>query len=220
MAHRWLCTGYGQRATWWLSWSACEAGSFNVGVFLGGLHKGEFQWLAIGSAACSSGGVNTSIWWLRRPVMGQFNLGDCETAKPKAAMFNIPDELDGKEIAVRIPVGWQSLGMKEDDTKAQMERDGTAKPADGVYQPLGVFSSPILPNPEAGLVAWVVACVEAFPGRTPRELANTFSGGDHKKFNRRLPEAEKKGLVRRGVVRQCAVSGFATEWWPNAEKSS
>ena len=161
--------------------------------------------------------------------MGQFNLGDCETPKPKATMFNIPDELEGKQVAVRVPVGWQAGGFKEDQSQP---RDAEMT-SDSVHQPQGVFTTrneaageadrtlgraDFLAQKFLGLVGWVTLCVKRFPGKTPRELAAIFSNGDHKKFNRRLPEAEKKGLVRRGEFRKCSVSGSATEWWP-AEKS-
>ena len=175
--------------------------------------------------------------------MGQFNLGDCETPKPKATMFNIPDELEGRQVAVRVPVGWQAGGFKEDQSRP---RDAEMT-SDSVHQPQGFFTPghgpPVWPTAITdgmeidsverrlvdsvghkldqqflGLVGWVTECVKKAPGKTPRELAAIFSNGDHKKFNRRLPEAEKKGLVRRGEFRKCNVSGYATEWWP-AEKA-
>ena len=146
--------------------------------------------------------------------MGQFNLNDCDTPKPKATMFNIPDELEGKQVAVRVPVGWQAGGFREDQSQP---RDAEIT-ADSHYQPLGIFTPAVVRQVSCGLVGWVVQCVKKSPGKTPRELAAIFSNGDHKKFNRRLPEAEKKGLVRRGEFRKCSVSGYATEWWP-AEKA-
>ena len=139
--------------------------------------------------------------------MGQFNLGDCETPKPQATMFNIPDELEGRQVAVRVPVGFAS----EIVVSHPSYMSAAALEAGAVEE---VITSP----PVTGLVQWAVACVQQSPGKTPRELAAIFSNGDHKKFNRRLPEAEKKGLVRRGEFRKCSVSGFATEWWP-AEKA-
>ena len=146
-------------------------------------------------------------------AVGQFNLGDCETPKPKATMFNIPDELDGRQVSVRAPVGWQSMGFRE-EVRQVYDQPINFSVSDPVDRKLIDGMVVHLDQKFLGLIGWVVQCVHAFPGKTPRELAAIFSNGDHKKFNRRLPEAEKKGLVRRGEFRKCSISGFATEWWP------
>jgi hypothetical protein len=59
----------------------------------------------------------------------------------------------------------------------------------------------------------VVGLVERFPGRTSKELAE-ISMLDRHMIARRLPDAEKVGLVMRGRPKVCSVSGGrAVTWW-------
>lgn len=59
------------------------------------------------------------------------------------------------------------------------------------------------------------AVVAGNPGKTSAELAATDTRLDRAEFARRLPEAEREGLVRRGDSRKCAATGSACiTWWP------
>ena len=65
------------------------------------------------------------------------------------------------------------------------------------------------------LTAWAAACVADHPGSTANELAKVFSQDDTRRIGKRLDGAVKAGLLRRGIVRRCRVSGRAcTTWWP------
>lgn len=60
------------------------------------------------------------------------------------------------------------------------------------------------------------AAVRRFPGMTSLELAGV-TGIDRHRLGRRLPDAEKLGLVRQGEARPCAMAGGrrrAVTWWP------
>lgn len=58
----------------------------------------------------------------------------------------------------------------------------------------------------------VLAIVKLYPGRTSQELARY--GIDRYALARRLPELDDAGLVRRGEMRRCSVSGRqALTWW-------
>ena len=60
----------------------------------------------------------------------------------------------------------------------------------------------------------VVAGVHKAPGRTSRELA-AYLGMDYHEVARRLPDAENKGLVRKGEPRTCHENARAAcSWWP------
>lgn len=60
----------------------------------------------------------------------------------------------------------------------------------------------------------VLRAVRRWPGLTSRELAQA-AGGDRYVVARRLPEVESTGLVHRGPMRPCRVSGRqALTWWP------
>lgn len=59
--------------------------------------------------------------------------------------------------------------------------------------------------------------VRDFPGHTSHELAQA-SGMDRYALARRLGEVEARGLIRRGDLRRCAVSGrLVLTWWPVGE---
>lgn len=74
-----------------------------------------------------------------------------------------------------------------------------------------VYAAPSLPE----LQRWAAQCVIASPGRTANELAALYCPTDPRTIGRRLGEAERKGLVRRGTVRKCERSGRqAATWWP------
>jgi|SRR5581483_3072970 len=66
-----------------------------------------------------------------------------------------------------------------------------------------------LPN----LVAWAAGCVARHPGMTSLEITKLEGEADPRKLNRRLGEAERAGLVCRGPVRKCGVSGKRAETW-------
>ena len=68
------------------------------------------------------------------------------------------------------------------------------------------------------LQSHAVLVVTKYPGRTLRELAelDPRCGKDTRLVGRRLNEVEKMGLVVRGPVRKCGVSGRpAATWFPN-----
>jgi len=65
----------------------------------------------------------------------------------------------------------------------------------------------------AELQAWAAACVRQTPGRTQRELGVLYCPTDPRRIGRRLAEIEKLGLVRRGDVRPCTISGRSAETW-------
>lgn len=67
------------------------------------------------------------------------------------------------------------------------------------------------------LQSWVLGLVEDYPGKTGSELAVAACVGESYTIKRRLGELDKKGLIRRGEVRQCGVSARqAATWWPIA----
>lgn len=58
----------------------------------------------------------------------------------------------------------------------------------------------------------VVAAVRTRPGMTSAELAQ-HAGLERHEAARRLPDAEKRGLVRKGPARKCSLSGRAAVTW-------
>lgn len=61
----------------------------------------------------------------------------------------------------------------------------------------------------------VSEAVRKWPGKTSNELGAIADFMDRYIFARRLPEAERLGLVKRGEPRVCAVSRKkALTWWP------
>lgn len=60
------------------------------------------------------------------------------------------------------------------------------------------------------------------PGRTATELARLHGVPDPRVFNRRLTELARQGLVVRGPVRRCSVTGRSAATWarPQAEKGA
>lgn len=53
--------------------------------------------------------------------------------------------------------------------------------------------------------------VRAFPGLT----ASEYDNGGARVYGKRLPECAAAGLIKRGEVRACRVTGrMATTWWP------
>lgn len=67
-----------------------------------------------------------------------------------------------------------------------------------------------------GVQRWVMGCVNDHPGLTVPELARKVGIGDPRKLNRRLPELEAKGIVRRETGGdRCRISGrLAARWFP------
>jgi len=62
---------------------------------------------------------------------------------------------------------------------------------------------------------WVLKIVEEWPGSTASELADAKGIGDPRQINRRLPELEEQGRVRRGEARECQITGRkAATWFP------
>ncbi len=60
----------------------------------------------------------------------------------------------------------------------------------------------------------VLSAVRALPGGTSAELAQVF-GLDRHAVARRLPELERRALIRRGDARRCDATGRAAlTWWP------
>ena len=56
--------------------------------------------------------------------------------------------------------------------------------------------------------------VNKLPGRTSAELA-FMTGGDRYVIGRRCPDAERMGLIVRGDMKTCSISGrLALTWWP------
>jgi len=69
----------------------------------------------------------------------------------------------------------------------------------------------------AALHRWTADCIRQTPGLTARELAQRYCPTDPRKIGRRLNECEDLGMIVRGVVRVCRVSGRrATTWMPPA----
>lgn len=61
--------------------------------------------------------------------------------------------------------------------------------------------------------ALTVAAVLAYPGSTSREL-HEITGIDRHVLARRLPELERRGMIKRGVSRICKYGiGPAVTWW-------
>lgn len=66
----------------------------------------------------------------------------------------------------------------------------------------------------SGDVLKAAELVKRKPGSTSRELAEL---GEmlHEQLHKRLPDAEKAGLIKRGLDRQCFTTGRrAVTWWP------
>jgi len=62
---------------------------------------------------------------------------------------------------------------------------------------------------------WVLGLLRQHPGTTSSELAQACGVGDIRKINRRLPELERLGKVRRGEMRKCNITGrMAQPWYP------
>ncbi|HDS1649035.1 TPA: winged helix-turn-helix domain-containing protein [Stenotrophomonas maltophilia] len=61
------------------------------------------------------------------------------------------------------------------------------------------------------------SAVRKYPGLTSLELARA-TGLDRFMLARRLPEIEKQGLIRRGMVRKCSASNGRSgcTWFPNS----
>ncbi len=70
---------------------------------------------------------------------------------------------------------------------------------------------------QAHQIRQVVAAVESRPGRTSRELADE-TGYDRYMIARRLPDAEKNGLVRKGEKRICRIGGTPAVTWVAVER--
>lgn len=67
----------------------------------------------------------------------------------------------------------------------------------------------------AALHEWTVRCVTETPGATQGELGRKYCENDPRKIGRRLVEVERMGLLRRGDIRKCSISGRpAVTWWP------
>lgn len=63
-------------------------------------------------------------------------------------------------------------------------------------------------------IAWAIAAVRAYPGRTSQELCEV-TGIDRYTLARRLPDAVTAGAIRKGIQRACSVTGkTALTWWP------
>ena len=61
----------------------------------------------------------------------------------------------------------------------------------------------------------VTELVKAYPGKTSLELYQRAFTMTRHEIARRLPDAEKCGLVRRGPARPCTAGrGIAVTWWP------
>lgn len=72
----------------------------------------------------------------------------------------------------------------------------------------------------AQLQRWAANCVRSAPGLTQRELGARFCPDDLRRIGRRLNECAELGLVRRGQVRKCSISGRSAEtWWPVEDQS-
>jgi len=64
---------------------------------------------------------------------------------------------------------------------------------------------------------WVLNIVKEWPGCTASELADAKGVGDIRQINRRLPELEALGRVRRGEARDCQITGRkAATWFPTS----
>lgn len=65
------------------------------------------------------------------------------------------------------------------------------------------------------LLELAAKCVAEMPGATRRELARRFCPDDPNRIGRRLDECAERGLIRRGPMRACEVSGREVQtWWP------
>lgn len=73
-----------------------------------------------------------------------------------------------------------------------------------------MVSSGRLKKAQGDALRWV----REHPGRTATELAHAVGVFDPRVLNRRLPELERLGLVKRGEPRPCRVtSRRAAVWW-------
>ena len=72
-----------------------------------------------------------------------------------------------------------------------------------------------------GVQRWVMGCVNDHPGLTVLELAQAAGISETRKLGRRLPELERKGIIRRvSGGDPCRISGRAAARWfpcPKAE---
>lgn len=67
------------------------------------------------------------------------------------------------------------------------------------------------------LVDKIGAAVRKWPGRTTSELANKLNI-EHHKVHKRMADAERAGLIRRGMSRVCHVkSSMCLTWYPPSE---
>lgn len=87
-------------------------------------------------------------------------------------------------------------------------------------QPGGVYGEcetvPRLGPQPGGVYDWVVRCVQAMPGATPRELGVAFSPTDPGRIGKRLGYLERQAKIFRGNLRMCKSTGFLSDtWWPN-----
>ena len=79
---------------------------------------------------------------------------------------------------------------------------------------------------------FILSLVRKYPGETARELSGhtgrhydsyrifaAIRKADRYTVSRRLPDLEKRGLVRKGEIRKCRVGGRASVvWWPVPEQ--
>ena len=69
---------------------------------------------------------------------------------------------------------------------------------------------------------YILSWVRNYPGETALELnghAYHSRNINRYTFSRRLPDLEKRGLVRKGEIRKCRVGGRASVvWWPVPEQ--
>lgn len=63
------------------------------------------------------------------------------------------------------------------------------------------------------LQKWATDCVTANPRLTAMELAQIYCPTDPRKIGRRLNECSALGMIARGEVRKCAVTGRSATTW-------
>ena len=67
----------------------------------------------------------------------------------------------------------------------------------------------------------VAACVKVSPGLTAVELFEKSKAFTRHEWSRRLPDAVKLGLVKKGEQRKCTVNGnLMTTWWPVEQETT